>query len=294
MKICLLALAALILTLLAPTPALANESWEWPMDGQDVGRKFDLPDSPYGAGNRGVDLRGRIGAEVRSVASGRVSFVGTIAHVKVVVVDHGHERSTYQPVAASVRLGDAVAAGQSIGVLVGGGNHCPDTACLHLGRKVADNYLDPLALMTTSGQFRLISPDGPRPWPPEVGLRGFKRPVGGSITSPFGPRRHPVTGKLKLHDGTDFGVACGTKVRASVSGKVVRSGFWGAYGNTVSVDTGHGLVTSYSHLSSQSVSVGDRVSAGNLVGRSGNTGLSTGCHLHFMVRKGGKAVNPMG
>lgn len=288
-----LAVSLLILSLFSPLRAAADEGWQWPLERKDVGRGFDLPDSPYGAGNRGVDLRGAVGDEVRAVAAGQVTFVGTIAHIGVVVVSHGRERSTYQPVSSSVKVGDAVLAGERIGVLLGGG-HCTVGACLHLGRKVADDYLDPLALLRTSGQFRLIDPNVPAPWPPSVGLHGFRRPVGGAITSPFGTRVHPVTGKRKLHDGTDFGVACGTRVHASAGGTVISSGWAGAYGRTVAIEHPDGYVTSYSHLSSESVKVGDRVGVGQSVGRSGNTGLSTGCHLHFGVRKGGRFINPMG
>lgn len=294
MKARFLLVSLLLLTLLSPIAAAADEGWQWPLDGREVGREFDLPDSPYGAGNRGVDLRGAVGESVRAVATGTVTFVGTIAHVGVIVIDHGHERSTYQPVDAVVRVGDAVGAGDRIGTLLGGGSHCLEGACLHLGRKVGDTYLDPLALMETPGQFRLITPYGPRPRPPQVGLRGFKRPVGGPVTSPFGMRVHPVTGKRKLHDGTDFGVPCGTKVHAAAAGTVISTGPEGAYGRTIRIRHNGSSVTSYSHLSSERVSVGDRVSAGRVVGRSGNTGMSTGCHLHFMVRKDGRPINPMG
>lgn len=288
------ALTLVLITVLLPARAVAGERWVWPLDGHDVGRGFDLPDSPYGAGNRGVDLRGHIGDEVRSVAAGVVSFVGTIAHVRIVVVNHGRERSTYQPVAASVRVGDAVTAGQRIGTLLAAGSHCVDVACLHLGRKADDDYLDPLALMRASHRFQLINPDGPPP-PPPFGIGGtLRRPVGGPVTSPFGMRVHPVTGVRKLHDGTDFGVPCGTPVHAAASGTVTGSGFGGAYGNRVVLSHGGGLTTSYNHLSSASVRVGDHAAAGEVVGHSGTSGLSTGCHLHFMVEKGAKPVDPMG
>lgn len=284
---------ALFLGVFASPAAVAGERWDWPLDSHEVGREFDLPDSRYGAGNRGVDLRGSVGDAVRAVAAGQVSFVGRINHVGIVVIDHGHERSTYQPVAASVRVGDAVTAGQRIGTLLGLGSHCAGP-CLHLGRKVGDDYLDPLELMTTSGRFQLINPDGPPP-PPPAGVGGaLRRPVGGPITSPFGFRVHPITGVRKLHDGTDFGVPCETPVHAAASGTVVLVGHGGAYGQRVVLRHGGGLSTSYNHLSRRSASAGDKVGAGEVIGRSGSSGLSTGCHLHFTVEEGGDAVNPMG
>lgn len=289
----LVATTLLFLTFLTPTRAIGGERWVWPLDSHEVDRKFDLPDDPYGAGNRGVDLRGEPGGVVRSVAAGEVTFVGTVAHVRIVVVDHGRERSTYQPVAATVREGDAVAAGQQIGTLLGAASHCAGSPCLHLGRKVGDDYLDPLAPMSTAGRFQLINPDGPPP-PPPLGAGGvLRRPVGGPVTSPFGLRVHPVTGVRKLHDGTDFGVPCGTPVHAAASGTVVSLGFNAAYGNRVILKHGGGLKTSYNHLSGESVGVGDRVVMGAVVGHSGSSGLSTGCHLHFMVDKAGQPVNPM-
>jgi murein DD-endopeptidase MepM/ murein hydrolase activator NlpD len=105
-------------------------------------------------------------------------------------------------------------------------------------------------------------------------------------------RVHPVTGVRKLHDGTDFGVPCGTPVHAAAGGTVVARSSSSAYGKRIVIRHQPGFETTYNHLSSQSVSVGDRVRAGQVVGRSGNTGLSTGCHLHFMVLRSGHPVNP--
>lgn len=294
MKTRLLAALLVFLTVFAPSSAVASGQWRWPLEGHSVDRAFDLPDSPYGAGNRGVDLRGVVGETVRSVAPGTVSYVGTINHVRIVVVDHGTERSTYQPVAASVRTGDAVTGGQVIGTLLATGGHCADGACLHLGRKTGDAYLDPLALMSTHGQFELINPDGPPPPPPFGAGGSLRRPVGGPITSPYGMRVHPITGVRKLHDGTDFGVPCGTPVHAAASGVVTGRGYSAAYGNRVILRHAGAMGTSYNHLSSQSVSVGEHVTVGQVVGRVGSTGLSTGCHLHFMVTRKGKTINPMG
>jgi murein DD-endopeptidase MepM/ murein hydrolase activator NlpD len=273
----------------APAPG----PWSWPLDRHAVGERFTPPADRYGAGHRGIDLAGSVGDAVRAVAPGRVSFAGQVGGVQVVTIDHGRERSTYQPVAASVHVGDAVEARQAIGTLLGEHSHC-EGACLHLGRLVGDAYLDPLELLG-GGRFRLISPEGDPPAPPAGAAGGgaLQRPVGGPVTSPFGMRVHPVTGVRKLHDGTDFGVPCGTPVHAAAGGTVVDAGNAGAYGNRVTVRHAGGLETSYAHLSSISAGVGATVTAGEVVGRSGSTGLSTGCHLHFMVRRDGALTDPM-
>ncbi len=283
--------ALLLLVVASPPARAAQDPWTWPLDDHAIGERFDPPVTRYGPGHRGVDLSATAGDPVRAVAAGRVVFAGQVGGTGVVTIDHGRERSTYQPVKARVKAGDAVRAGQVIGTLLGSPSHCSG-ACLHLGRLAGEDYLDPLELLG-GGRFRLIDPAGEPPAPPAgVGGQGLQRPVGGPITSPYGMRVHPVTGVRKLHDGTDFGVPCGTPVHAAAAGTVVARSYSGAYGKRIVMRHQPGFETSYNHLSSQSVSVGDRVRAGQVVGRSGNTGLSTGCHLHFMVLKSGHSVNP--
>jgi murein DD-endopeptidase MepM/ murein hydrolase activator NlpD len=290
---------SLIVLATAVAPARGGDgSWSWPLEQRRVSGQFDRPDTEYSAGHRGIDLPGRVGEPVRAVARGRVTFAGSVAGVGVVTVDHGRERSTYQPVDPGVRRGDTVAAGDVVGKLRDSGSHCA-IACLHLGRLEAGSpsrsYLDPLDRLASESHVRLVDPDGPVPAPPSgpAGDGTLRRPVGGPITSPFGPRVHPVTGVRKLHDGTDFGVPCGAPVRAAGDGIVVSRRFSGAYGNRVVVRHAGGLETSYNHLASQSVSAGQRVKTSTIVGRVGSTGLSTGCHLHFMTRRGGRLVDPM-
>jgi murein DD-endopeptidase MepM/ murein hydrolase activator NlpD len=289
------AVVALLVPFLALVPLdlarAAPGGWSWPLDGRELAGRFDRPADRYGPGHRGVDLPGAVGAPVRAVAAGRVTFAGRVGGVGVVTVDHGAERSTYQPVEAVVSAGDAVADRQVIGTLLGEHSHCA-AACLHLGRRAGDEYLDPLGLLGGS-RFVLISPDGEPPRPPPGPAGDLLRPVGGPVTSPFGLRVHPVTGVRKLHDGTDFGVPCGTPVRAAAGGVVTAAGSAGAYGRRVTVRHGPALETSYAHLSSIAVPVGARLSAGQVIGRSGTTGLSTGCHLHFMVRTHGRPTDPM-
>lgn len=284
-----------LLVAMASPASAAGGVWVWPLNNsQQVGRVFEPPDSVYSAGHRGVDLPGETGDVVSAVAAGQVSYVGSIAGVGVVAVDHGGTRSTYQPVVASVQVGDVVTPGQRIGILVQRGSHCAARPCLHLGRKVSDSYADPLELLRGAGRVQLISPDGdpPKPLFAQSGKGALLRPVRGPVTSSFGPRVHPLTGVTKLHDGIDFGVPCGTAVRAAAPGVVTARFFNAGYGNRLIMKQPGGLQTAYNHLSRFSTSVGDRLRTADVIGYSGSTGYSTGCHLHFMVNIGGRDVNP--
>jgi murein DD-endopeptidase MepM/ murein hydrolase activator NlpD len=122
-------------------------------------------------------------------------------------------------------------------------------------------------------------------------------PVDAYITSPYGMRFHPVYHRWALHDGTDFGAACGTPIHAAARGTVIAMYFNEGYGNRVIMDNGFhggvGLGTAYNHLSAFSTSVGQKVKRGDIIGYVGTTGYSTGCHLHFMVFENGATVNPM-
>ena len=120
----------------------------WPLTPEpDVVSGFDPPADPWGAGHRGVDLLGSIGHPVQAALAGRVTFAGVLAGRGVVVVDHGATRTTYQPVEASVAVGDTVASGDRIGSLVLAGSHCLPRACLHWGWLEGETYLDPLRLV---------------------------------------------------------------------------------------------------------------------------------------------------
>lgn len=132
--------------------------------------------------------------------------------------------------------------------------------------------------------------------PPSTARRGMFRPPipGASVTSPFGPRLHPVFGTVRMHNGVDFRGSASTPITAAAAGTVVYAGPRGGYGNTVVVDHGGALATLYAHQSAVFVSVGNGVAAGQVIGAVGSTGFSTGPHLHFEVRLGGTPVNPLG
>jgi len=126
---------------------------------------------------------------------------------------------------------------------------------------------------------------------------GFSYPVAAHITSPFGMRFHPVLRYWKLHDGTDFGVACGTPIRAPRAGRVAERYYNAGYGNRLMIDHGYlggrYVTTGYNHASRYIVGVGQRVQKGQVIGYVGSTGFSTGCHLHLMVWLNGRLRNPM-
>jgi murein DD-endopeptidase MepM/ murein hydrolase activator NlpD len=113
------------------------------------------------------------------------------------------------------------------------------------------------------------------------------------MSSNFGSRADPFLGSAAFHAGIDFRSPQGRKVEATAAGKVIVAGRSGGYGNLVEIDHGKGLTTRYAHLSRIDVGVGESVKAGDVIGRVGSTGRSTGPHLHYETRRDGVAVNPV-
>lgn len=121
----------------------------------------------------------------------------------------------------------------------------------------------------------------------------FAYPIHGRLTSPFGMRRHPIHRVVSFHSGIDLAAPNGTPIMASDSGRVIFNGWYGGYGKVVIVDHGMSYSTLYAHLSSTSVSRGENIQKGEVIGYEGRTGYSTGPHLHFEVRKNGVPQNPL-
>src|SRR5262245_46647130 len=194
----LLVLGLLILGFAPPPPTTplaalpgAVAAWTWPVPGVPVVvRGFAPPPQPWLPGHRGVDLAGRAGLPVLSAGRGVIAFAGPLAVRGVVSILHpGGLRTTYEPVAASVRAGEAVGPGQVIGTLEAGHPGCAAPACLHWGLRRGQVYLDPLLLVRSrpvrlkpvafTGFNRMSAASGPGPRPaartPRVGCRHGRR-----------------------------------------------------------------------------------------------------------------------
>jgi murein DD-endopeptidase MepM/ murein hydrolase activator NlpD len=118
-------------------------------------------------------------------------------------------------------------------------------------------------------------------------------PVAGRITSGFGYRMHPILRFMRFHAGIDFGVAYGSPIVAAADGQVVGAGWTGGYGRQVRIVHEGGIMTTYSHMSAMVAQPGTLVRQGQVIGYVGSSGLSTGPHLHFEVRAGGRPINPL-
>jgi murein DD-endopeptidase MepM/ murein hydrolase activator NlpD len=113
-----------------------------------------------------------------------------------------------------------------------------------------------------------------------------------SVNSNFGWRMDPISGRPRFHKGIDIAAAYGANVEAADGGRVVFAGVQGSYGETILIDHGAGRQTRYAHLSERLVEAGNHVQAGQLIGRAGSSGRSTGPHLHFEVLVDGRPVDP--
>ena len=127
-------------------------------------------------------------------------------------------------------------------------------------------------------EIRLVAP-----------VKGLRR---SRITSPFGPRSSPGSRGSSFHEGIDIKTRSGEEVFAAAAGSVTFSGRRRGYGNVVTLDHGAGISTLYAHLSYACVRAGEKVGAGQRIGRAGKRGTATGTHLHFELRRGGVAIDP--
>jgi len=123
--------------------------------------------------------------------------------------------------------------------------------------------------------------------------RTFRAPVGAPVSSGFGTRVHPILGEVRMHTGIDYAAGTGVPIKAAGNGIVVWAGPRGGYGNAVIIDHRNGLATLYAHQSVVKATVGQKVSTGLVIGFVGQTGMSTGPHLHFEVREKGTPVDPV-
>lgn len=113
------------------------------------------------------------------------------------------------------------------------------------------------------------------------------------ITCPYGLRTHPIYKDKRFHHGVDLRASLGTEIFAVLNGKVTEVKVSSAYGLSIKIDHGHDIVSFYAHLSTSKVELGQLVTAGDVIALSGNTGLSTGPHLHFGIYRDGISVDPL-
>jgi murein DD-endopeptidase MepM/ murein hydrolase activator NlpD len=128
---------------------------------------------------------------------------------------------------------------------------------------------------------------------PQQVSTGMTWPVNGHVTSYFGYRYHPILHFTRFHAGLDIGAAWGSPIIAAADGQVVTAGWTGGYGRAVQIAHGGGISTVYGHMSQVVAEQGSFVHAGQLIGYVGSSGLSTGPHLHYEVRRNGTPVNPL-
>lgn len=155
--------------------------------------------------------------------------------------------------------------------------------------KAFDDKIDAIVNAASKGDGNIASQPGGFIWPLQYSDV--------YVSSSYGYRYDPISGVYKLHGGTDtccWSGTMGKAVRASASGTVIISTWHNSYGYYVGIDHGNGIVTIYAHNSSLNVSVGQKVSQGDIVAYAGSTGYSTGAHCHFEVRVNGTKVNPTG
>ncbi|MFT4218413.1 MAG: peptidoglycan DD-metalloendopeptidase family protein [Micropruina sp.] len=288
------------LLLLAGAPESRAFGSVRPVPGPVV-RGYDPPANDWLPGHRGVDLAAPVGTVVRAAASGRVSVAQVIAGRGVVTIVHGELRTTYEPVRASVRVGDQVAAGDPIGTVEAG--HC-DGGCLHFGLKRGDDYLDPLGAVqvrllpaSAVAQARKLAAERAAALAAGAaeasGSGVLLNPVGGRISSPFGRRFHPIFHEWRLHAGVDLRASCGTPIRAAADGVVQSVSYDSSGGHRLIIAHAGGLTTHYLHAQKRyRVRRGQKVKRGQVVGFVGSTGWSTACHLHLTTKLNGRLVDP--
>jgi len=178
-------------------------------------------------------------------------------------------------------LADAVAGSGGLGLAA------------QIARSVTPDAAEPPpAPAPTPWAGRAVTEHGLHPFGALAAPDPLELPAAGRVTSGFGVRADPLTGRPSAHPGVDVGAPEGAPIRASARGVVVAAGPRGGYGNAVEIDHGDGLATLYGHASQLLVSPGETVEAGQEIATVGSTGRSTGPHLHFEVRVQGRPVDP--
>ncbi|MGE5582115.1 MAG: murein hydrolase activator EnvC family protein [Bacillota bacterium] len=167
-----------------------------------------------------------------------------------------------------------------------------ELSVLQNNRKVLEASLDELERISKEMEAQIRNLQSKNR--PALGSGKFIWPVSGRVTSYFGLRYHPILRKKKYHSGIDIASPLGTPIQAADAGVVIFSGWNGGYGKMIIIDHGNGISSVYAHCSVLIAGDGKTVSKGEKIGNVGSTGLSTGPHLHFEIRKNGVPVDPLG
>jgi murein DD-endopeptidase MepM/ murein hydrolase activator NlpD len=248
------------------------------------------------------------GITVETLASANHLLLGATLHPGQVLMIPSFDpavarapQGTHEVAAGETLWGISRASGVPVEALAAA-NHLPLEGVLHLGQRLvmpapdrtAPWFFTPPARNGDHALFRRLGVQA-RPVFPSVAVeaRLLEQPSEGLITSRFGWRTHPIFGTREFHTGLDIANHIGTPIRAAESGVVRFVGWMGGYGRLIVVAHANGLETSYSHLSSMLVALGQKVVRGDILGRMGNTGWSTGPHLLFEVRRNGVPIDPI-
>ncbi|HHT64116.1 MAG: murein hydrolase activator EnvC family protein [Bacillota bacterium] len=162
-------------------------------------------------------------------------------------------------------------------------------------KKEVEKYLDELERLSAqiAAQIKKIQQERAKNSKNQFnGVFSWPTPGYTSITSEYGYRIHPILKTKRMHTGIDIGAPAGTSIKAVADGTVIFAGWLGAYGNATVIDHGGGISSMYAHQSSILVKENQDVKKGDVIGKVGSTGWSTGPHLHFEVRKDGDPINP--
>jgi murein DD-endopeptidase MepM/ murein hydrolase activator NlpD len=192
-------------------------------------------------------------------------------------------------------LSDALFSELSLAITRAGGMGIANAMIAPLTAQTAAATPDMNATAAATAAAASTAPlNGVRPTEPSLQPLAGALPLPGRVSSAYGMRKDPINGDMKMHKGTDIPMPYGADVRTAGAGKVVSVGEVQGYGLQVEVDHGDGVTTRYAHLSSASVRPGDTVARGQVIAAAGNSGRSTGTHLHFEVLAQGRAIDPQG
>ncbi len=246
----------------------------------------------------GIDIKAQIGTTIKATANGTVikgEFAGgyglmvEIAHQDGISTVYAHLSSLSVKPGQTILQGDVIGYSGNTGITTG--------PHLHYEIRVKGQPVDPLIFINqdnTQAKPGTEKNSSQSEENPTVSYPNFMKPVPFTkVSSPFGLGIDPITEISRVHSGIDIPLPIGTPVKASADGQVVKAERTGAYGILVIIEHQNNYSTYYAKLSQASVKAGDTVKQGDVIAYSGNTGRSTGPHLHFEVREQDRPVNPM-